>query len=257
MPCDPNLRNTGALERIGHSPSASSLDQDSTLLWQPPELSQIGIRVVGLPDRYYEARLAILKRWFPHASTHVFDDCDTQVLSQANRSLDVLVIHGREIERIGHILREWKSILPSKLIIAVIETDSPQKRCKLFDNGADMVLGIDTPDVVIPVWLGSILGRTAHNKTVAVKPDLGKAAFNRPYLTSVERTLLKTLLSSEDVPVRYSQILSAIGKCENDDGLRSLRIAIWRLRKKIGDSIKIQSVRGLGYGASWRPTKTG
>jgi hypothetical protein len=125
----------------------------------PPQtcLSEAGVRIVGIRDKEYDLRASWLRSWLPHAPMHQFDHNDSKPLSQAVNSLEVLILHGKDVERMGHIIKDWRRLLPSKLIIAVLTTMNNDKQNELLYSGADAVLDIDMSDFVAVVWLQSLL----------------------------------------------------------------------------------------------------
>lgn len=223
----------------------------------PAHSARNGVRVIGLRDRGYAARFAVVQRWLPDASEHTFDDNDTQVLSQASYSLDMLVLHGKDIDRMGRILKGWRSVLPSKVLVAVVATSDAHERSALLHSGADTVLEIEMADRLVSSWLGALLSRAAQNAQAA---DAAAPLVPLPSefgITAREQSLLDVLLRRTNDTVPYANLLSALGKPLGKESHGTLRVAICKLRKKVSSSIRIYNCTGAGYGASVLQTRAG
>ena len=218
----------------------------------PPQtcLSEAGVRIVGIRDKEYDLRASWLRSWLPHAPMHQFDHNDSKPLSQAINSFEILILHGKDVERMGHIIKDWRRLLPSKLIIAVLTTMNSDKQNELLYSGADAVLDIDMSDFVAVVWLQSLLSRLSERREANLRPSLDvDVELSDLNVTPMERMILTSLLTKEGTVVNHADILHAIGRDKSKKSLHILSAAVCNLRKKHSALFKIFNIKGLGYGA--------
>ena len=212
-------------------------------------MSEVGVRVVGLRDKGYARRRATVQRWLPHASDHAFDENDTQVLSQAVRPFAMLVLHGKDVDRMSRIIKGWRSVLPSKVLVAVVDASVARDRSALLQSGCDAVLETDMADVLVVSWLGALLSRALQTEPAvevaappfSLPPELG--------ITPREQSLLELLLRRANETVPYAHLLAVLDKPLGEEGQGALRVAICNLRKKVASCIRIYNSTGAGYGA--------
>lgn len=212
---------------------------------------ETAVRIVGLRDKAYDARMAWLQSWLPSPDTHVFSEDDTQVLSQVHAEFEVLVLHGADPDRMARILRDWRRVLTSKIIVAMPSPGNQPKHSALLNAGADAVIEVDTETPVAAAWLQSLISRTAAFRAASrsVQQTVDTVAM-KARATPLQRRLLAHLIANAGPVVPYADLLRALDKGNGDRGVRALHVAICNLRKKLPTSIRIVNIHGIGYQTS-------
>lgn len=68
------------------------------------------------------------------------------------------------------------------------------------------------------------------------------------WLTKIQNKLLETIYNNKDKVVTYKEIIYKIYQLECDESLKNLiRRHMTLLRKKVGQYIKIRTIRDVGY----------
>lgn len=216
-----------------------------------PSLADIAIRIIGLRDRNHLARSTWLREWMPLADARLFDRNDSQVLSQAQSSFDVLVLHGDDTARMARIIKEWRSVLSSKLIVAVAASLDSQVRANLLNAGADAALDLSTEQAVAGAWVHSLVARKGQLRQ-APRPqqEIIDDVCLRSRATRLQRKLITLLIGQVGLILPYADMLDELGKPNAPQHVRSLHVAMCNFKKKLPAEIKITNVQGVGYKAS-------
>lgn len=116
-------------------------------------------RLIGLKDTDYASRLAWLREWLPEADALPYEEANTRLLSQADRSFFILALHGNDLRRMSRIIRDWRATFPGKPIVALMSQSTPTGRAELFRSGADFVYDLSVPEDVAEAALASAISR--------------------------------------------------------------------------------------------------
>lgn len=206
-------------------------------------------RLIGLKDAGYASRLAWLREWLPEADALPYEDANTRLLSQADRSFFILALHGNDLRRMGRIIRDWRAIFPDKPIVALMSHSTPTGRAELFRSGADFVYDLSMPEDVAEAALASAISRwpaTAERGRVEFYPMVRLTRL----LSPTEAAIAKVLCENQGQIVPYATILRRLGKADTRDGVKCLQVQMRRLRSKVVSGLRIENRASVGYRAS-------
>lgn len=206
-------------------------------------------RLIGLKDAGYPARLAWLHEWLPDADAFAYEETNTRLLAQAERPFRFLVLHGNDLRRMGRIIRDWRSIFPSKLIVALMSQSTPPERAELLRLGADNVFDLDTPSVVAEATLANTIKRWMSAQSTGNCHSNPTIKLRHP-LTRTEEAIAAVLCEYSGEVVPYAAILTRIGKANSRGAVKCLQVQMQRLRSKVVSGLLIENRTSVGYRAS-------
>lgn len=215
-------------------------------------LAGVAIRLIGLRDRNYAARMHWLDGWLPDCDTRWYDGEDTQLLSQVQSRFDVLILHGDDPGRMARIIKGWRSVLSSKLIVAITSEPDGRAQTSFLNAGADAAFDLETPAPVATAWLGALVARTAERRKV--ERPVNEVIDNlclEVEATRLQRKVIDLLAHQDGQTVPYAALLEGIGKADNQQNIRSLHVAICILKKKLPANVRIANMHGVGYKLSF------
>jgi len=235
-----------------------ALPSDSAAAQHKPDLRLPALRLVGIRDRHYRARLSWLSSLGHIADRYVYQQDDWRFLAQAQTVFDVLIIHGDDLPRVTRILRSVRSVYQHKIVIVLLSAASPATTASLLQAGADEVMSRD--------WLPS----EAALRTVALVRRAGaclrsngrQARKCEPamfewlrgiHFTASERKLIAVLAGKLGAIVHPSELLRARRQPVEHRNLRALQVMLCHLRKKLPEGVRLESVRGYGYRLTHTP----
>jgi DNA-binding CsgD family transcriptional regulator len=117
------------------------------------------VRVIGLPGRTYDDRVHWVGAWATIEQEMTYSPWNTRLLAQAGMRFDVVLVHGDEDRRVAHLLREFREVYPSKLMIAVLSHARAAERALLYRAGADAVFDLFSEGGVASAWLLNAIKR--------------------------------------------------------------------------------------------------
>lgn len=241
---------------LRHSYSQSNFsdaDQPGLEIDEPRASDElVQARFVGLGDSSYALRIAWLDRWLTCEKDFLYRQSDTRLLSQADSSWDVIVLHGEDARRLAAILRDFRRVYRDKLMIAVLTSSTPALRAITLRAGADAVFSIDSPHEVAAAWLGSAMARQARMQDVKEAEERKlqsqlATSFGSSFFTPQESRLLSLFEDNAGRVVAYHAIARTMGRPLSDQCMRAMRTAICMLNKKIDVVASIRNHRGAGY----------
>jgi len=211
-----------------------------------PTIASIPSRAIGLKDTGYADRVEWLHGWLPNADLLPYEETNTRLLSQAERSFFMLVLHGNDLRRMSRILRDWRVIFPRKPIVAIMTDSSAPARAELFRSGADFVFDMATSEQVAEATLNSAVKRWSGKNGLG-GGDLISGFTLAHRLSRTETILAETLCGNPGRFVSYSELLSRINKPATPGAIKCLHVQIQRLRSKIVRGLVIENKAGEGY----------
>lgn len=208
------------------------------------------VRVIGLPGRTYDERVHWVAAWANVEREMTYSPWNTVLLAQAGTRFDVILVHGDEDRRVAHLLREFREVYPSKLMIAVLSHARAAERALLYRAGADAVYDLFSEGGVADAWLASAMKRqdsfaavpakaVSHSRLVAL---LGAHSFTR-----AEAEFIHLLEQSAGRPVSYTTLGQMTRRAKTADPRKSIQVMICRLNAKLSGLLKIRNVREEGY----------
>ncbi|MFC3173999.1 winged helix-turn-helix domain-containing protein [Novosphingobium bradum] len=203
------------------------------------------VRLIGLRDAAYAERLAWLDQWIEADAVLPFENENLRMISQADRSFSILVLHGDDTRRMARILRDWRSLLPGKLLVACLSASTPDERADLLRSGGDFVFDISTPGPLAFAALTAGLRRRLAASAPAGAPA-DAVSLDAP-LTRAEVAILEVLHENDGQTVPYGQILDRLGKSGTSEAVKCLQVQIQRLRRKIRSGASIENAKSQGY----------
>ncbi|WP_246465404.1 hypothetical protein [Novosphingobium jiangmenense] len=206
--------------------------------------------MIGLPGRTYDERVHWVGAWATIEQEMTYSPWNTRLLAQAGTRFDVVLVHGDEDRRVAHLLREFREVYPSKLMIAVLSHARAAERALLYRAGADAVFDLFSEGGVANAWLMNAIKRqeglttepaagTVQSRLVAL---LGSQNFTR-----AEAEFIHQLEQSAGRPVSYSSLAQLTRRTKTRDPRKSIQVMICRLNAKLQGLLKIRNVREEGY----------
>lgn len=218
-------------------------------------------RFLEICDRNRRARRDWLGRFLSWSQEYQHLIGATQFLSQAEQSFSLLVVSGDDLRRVAKIVAEVHKAYPQKIVVPVLGSCLPADRATLLNRGADDVLHTSMNDREAAGRIYALFRRhewVAHRSQDAATRARQVMAAIRPvtkgHLSPRERQILCILLSRASGSSSYRTLARATGHRGESGGLKSLRVTISLLRKKLVGGLQITSVRGEGYALSYGKT---
>lgn len=208
------------------------------------------VRVIGLPGRTYDERVHWIATWANVEREMTYSPWNTGLLAQAGTRFDVILVHGDEDRRVGHLLREFREVYPSKLMIAVLSHARAAERALLYRAGADAVYDLFSEGGVADAWLASALKRQDSFTAVpatAVSQSRLLALLGAHSFTRAEAEFIHLLEQSAGRPVSYTILGQMTRRARTGDPRKSIQVMICRLNAKLSGLLKIRNVREEGY----------
>lgn len=208
------------------------------------------VRVIGLPGRTFDKRVHWVAEWANVEREMTYSPWSAGLLAQAGTRFDVVLVHGDEDRRVAHLLREFREVYPSKLMIAVLSHARAAERSLLYRAGADSVFDLFSEGEVAQAWLANAIRRqedftatpakaAAHSRLVAM---LGSHSFTR-----AEVEFVNLLEQSAGRPVSYAALAQLTRRTTTRNPRKSIQVLICRLNVKLAGLLKIRNVRDEGY----------
>lgn len=222
-------------------------------------------RLLEIGDRNRNARREWLGNFLSWSQEYRHAIGATHFLSQAEMSFSLLVISGDDQRRVAKIVTEVREAYPGKIILPLISNGLPAERARLLRRGADDVLCATMPHGEAVARIYALLRRSEwierRSRQTALRADVLMAAIRpvtKEHLSPREQHILSVLLSRPSHPLSYRALARSTGYRGEPGSLKSLRVTISLLRRKLVDGLQITSVRGEGYalslGSARRPT---
>jgi len=166
--------------------------------------------------------------------------------------LDVMMPNQTGLE-FSHELKEESVSLPILMLTAM---DSSDDRIAGLESGVEDYLTKPFEPRELLLRLGNILKRTQAEEASSTVVQFDGYAFSlatqqltyqqegEVSLTTTEREILTALATVPNKPLKRDELAMRLGGGEN---LRHVDVQVGRLRKKLGESKAVQTVRGKGY----------
>lgn len=172
-----------------------------------------------------------------------------------NNNIDMILLDVMLPQLDGYgVLKEIREVSDVPVIMLTAK-NTESDELKGFRKGADDYITKPFLLSVLDAHMNAILKRT-HNKVMEIEKGclLINVDSHKVYvgttlleLSPKEYKLLLYFVKHENVVLTRDQLLDAIWGYDYDGGTRSVDTMIKRLRKKLGDEIRIESVYGIGY----------
>jgi len=184
------------------------------------------------------------------------------VHAAAERDARLLLVGGSSPEWIASAVHTLRSAGETPIAVIDVPTDN-ETELLLLDAGANIVLPRGVSPREFSARLVALARARSGDEALRVRwlqadglrLDIATrdcALHEQPLaLSRHEFELLATLMSAGGRVVRHEDLTSRTAEWTDDDGQNALRLAVTRLRKKLGDTSTrprwIASVRGVGY----------
>ena len=120
--------------------------------------ANVAVRIIGLRDDSHDSRQAWLNAWIVTDDIRSFNPSLLQI-TENHSPFDVIVLHGADTVRMSTVLRQWRDLLSSKIIVAVVPEAQPAIRTELYRAGADAVMDPTADRAVSVAWVTSMVER--------------------------------------------------------------------------------------------------
>jgi DNA-binding response OmpR family regulator len=221
----------------------------------PVEGDEQRFRVIEIPDKGRAKRAHWIRQILRGRDWHVFRVGSSAYLSQSLCSFDFVLISGDDEARVSNLVRELRRLLPSKIVVAVVQTSNGPACADLLKRGASDVLdcGMEIEEGICR--LRSLARRNAlaieeevRSSRSALGEALKIARMCSGALTPKEERLMSALMSRPGRIVPYWSICRTVSVGYNKiSSERSIYVSIHNLRKKLVSGVQILNMRGSGY----------
>lgn len=219
-----------------------------------PEPLLDAIRVVEIPDRGMSNRKRWLQDCLPSPQVYRFREGDVRYLAQVEESYGLMIVSGDDRPRLLSIVRNIRSVLPSKIVVAFLSHCSPEERTLFLRRGADDVLHLDMHPKEGAARLAALLRRKswAANKPEAIgtsKDRVALAVFSlcNGTLPKQNRQVLAALFLRMGRVVSFAMLIGASRTSDHWPSKRQLMVLVCGIRKHLHPDYAIETVRGEGY----------
>lgn len=212
-------------------------------------------RAIGFSDANYPERIDWLCRWLQVEDEYVYSPWDARMLSQAQSSFDLFVVHGSDARRIANAVRKFRRAYARKIMIAVMDSATPVLRASIYRAGADAVYTLNTDPEEAAAWLGRALSRQAQqDRFIDQNMRMGKAypsglvkLIGEEWLTPFECRALSLLEQAKGQTVSYAKLSSARNSGDPNASGKLIHVYFSRLKTKLNGFPRLENVRGQGY----------
>lgn len=236
-----------------HDPSKEKQDTEfRNLFGYVPEL-----RIVQFPDRKLKER----SQWLSKVTKT--DDIETVSLSidiyhaQSRKFFSTIIISGDDFPRMAPMIKEIRRSLPSKIILALVSESDPWLFSQLLRLGCDDVLSTKMLHKEGRCRIAAherrlIWSRQRQSKEAKKRrrEEARELAVRRCLVRDVspqEFRVLRLLMNNAGKVVRHSKLMREASCREKETGRQGLNVVICRLRASLKNTIKIETVRNVGY----------
>jgi hypothetical protein len=121
--------------------------------------ANLRVRSVGIADAGHQRRTDWLNTWVTNSDHFTFSPENMRILAQAWHSYDVIILHGDDPAAMAPILRQWRTVLRSKAIVAVLPHSTGDADTVLLNSGADTVIDLSDPPVLASAMVCTLIRR--------------------------------------------------------------------------------------------------
>ncbi len=206
-----------------------------------------------------DARLrSLLERYLTEQGYIVSTAEDTEKAKQTLSLLkpDVMVLDVMMPNQTGLEFSAELSADSAPPILMLTAMDTADDRIAGLESGVEDYLTKPFEPRELLLRLGNILKRTVHEQQISVSINFDGFEFTHETqslvhevegvisLTTAEREILSALAAKPNEPLPRELLAVYL---EGGDNLRHVDVQVGRLRKKLGESKAVQTVRGKGY----------
>ncbi|MBF9152162.1 winged helix-turn-helix domain-containing protein [Novosphingobium jiangmenense] len=215
-------------------------------------MDELHVRIVGLGNEGYAERLDWLLSWLSTTDIYRYRYGDWSYLLQSSRLTDIYILHGEDLTRMVRLVREIRSVLPSKAIICLYCTGGGGERAALLMAGADDVITRQCAKKEAAARVRAHTRRMQIRKAVSLKHERACGPSHADALSAIKLTyretlMLQALISHSPVGISYDDLLDVVGGGRGVAKMNALRVAVSILRKKVARLLDIRSRSGFGY----------
>jgi DNA-binding response OmpR family regulator len=221
-----------------------------------PSIDEFGrVRIIELADKTARERSEWLSQVINCDQRFSYNESNQAYLCQARNSFDVILISGDDDTRIRAILREFRILLPSKMVVIVLTRYNISKSVSFLKAGAADVFDCSMPACEAICRLNAIIRRIRWSNERQQRIDTDEWAerarigrFCVADVTPMEKRILYALYEKKHGVVPYYLLASrAKSTASSYNGYKCLHVMIHHLRKKLVSGVEIVNVRGMGY----------
>lgn len=220
-------------------------------------------RSMFIRDKLLDERLAWCAGVLGKIEHHRYSENSTYIFSTARENYDVFLAHGDDPVRLAVALRRNKSILSSKVKVALMAQSLPVDRVLLLNAGFDLVADCRMPKAEFVARVLAIYTRSLRHAASVIGPLNGFRTVLRKYFAesvNIEKIRDRELLLLSRLAARMNYSVHSTELCRAPTGNvselteGSLSVAISKLRKKISPKYVIISDHMGGYVLKFRET---
>lgn len=228
----------------------------------PFEPGELAFKLAYLRDSGLEQRRAWLERLHCELDAGFrYCEFDSFIFSAQWGEFDVALVHGLDWRRLVGVLSANRALLRNRITIAVMNESSPTRRAALLMAGYDDVFDLRMAIPEARARIRRHIMRLSVSRNQGVLDTLGVSAWPKgvsPALlpaieraasrfTPRERLLFGCLFGGFGRVVLYSTLLRAYELRELKNGVKSLRVAMSGLRRKLDGLFEIMAHPHQGY----------
>ena len=240
-----------------------TLSDGHHLAIQPYEIST---RILGMPDKTRAERLDWL-RYVISSNDHRPLQGDIELsLTQSERQVDCLLLHGRDIRRMKQLVRRIHQLMPWKMLVCLLDDVSSKDIAELLFSGADIVFSLGMDAVEARARLRSAYRRYSGLFEDWAVPNVSEATMTNRHVSNMiehgilfkslrrrDRLIAKLLIARMNQLVTYDQLANLITSVTSPNltGCRevqnALKISVSRIRAILPSNLSISNKFGRGY----------
>lgn len=243
---------------LNHAAALSYLRRTETDPWGNHEVPSIklpeGLRVryLGFGDDARAEREAWVTGTFKTVEFFAYGENNLRFLSRADSDFDMLIVGGIDAPRITRIVRAFAPFFGNRAKVALLSRSDARGRAQVLSGGFDEVIDparISRDEALLR--LSAVWSRFEGRRLERQRAESDHAALvslvTNTSLTPYERKILALVATNDRTGVTYTEMCRTMGVPNSFDSIRTFRVIISHLRKKLKPNVQIVSIRGLGY----------